>query len=409
MKKQLIHFLKLIARLGLIVMNDGFLCMATKKGTVVFESFNGKDVNDNPYAIYRQLVANNPELKEKLYFSVKPREYKRLHKEHPEIKLVKRFTPAWVPVIARAQFWVMNSRMPAWWHKNKNTTYIQTWHGTPLKRLGADIENVEIPGKTTEQYHQEFIKEAQRWQYLIAPNQYSKDIFTRAFQFNNHFLDIGYPRNDVLYTDNNAFKIKHLKQTLLGHNFRQVILYAPTWRDDDYIQPGQYHFTLPFDLKKFFDMVGDDVALIIRPHYLVADQVDVTGFEDRVFVRTAEDINQLYLISDLLITDYSSVMFDYANLKRPMLFYPYDLKHYQKELRGFYFPYDEQHLPGPVVTNPADFYQQLAIFKEAGTFPAFKSQLQQFNQQFCQWENGYASNEVAKLIKKLITERKMTK
>ncbi len=116
-----------------------------------------------------------------------------------------------------------------------------------------------------------------------------------------------------------------------------MILYAPTWRDDDYIQPGQYHFTLPFDLKKFFDMVGDDVALIIRPHYLVADQVDVTGFEDRVFVRTAEDINQLYLISDLLITDYSSVMFDYANLKRPMLFYPYDLKHYQKELRGLLF------------------------------------------------------------------------
>ena len=151
MKKQLVHFFKIIARLGLIVMNDGFLCMPIKKGTIIFESFNGKDVNDNPYAIYQQLISSNPELRDKLYFSVKPSEYKRLHRNYPEIRLLKRFTPAWVPVIARSQFWIMNSRMPSWWRKNKATTYIQTWHGTPLKRLGADIENVEIPGKTTEQ------------------------------------------------------------------------------------------------------------------------------------------------------------------------------------------------------------------------------------------------------------------
>ena len=398
MKRQLIHFLKLIARLGLIVMNDGFLCMPVKRGTVVFESFNGKEVNDNPYAVYQRMLLANPELREKLYFSVKPRDYQRLRAQHPDMKLIKRFTPAWVPIIARAEFWVMNSRMPAWWHQNKKTAYIQTWHGTPLKRLGIDIENVEIPGKTTAQYHQEFSQEASRWQYLIAPNQYSKDIFTRAFNYHNRFLDIGYPRNDVLYSSNNPERISQLKQKILHQTPKRVVMYAPTWRDDDYIVQGQYHFTLPFSLAAFFANMDADTVLIIRPHYLVADQVEVGEYGDRVFVLPESDINELYLISDLLITDYSSVMFDYANLKRPMLFYPYDLKHYQSELRGFYFPYDEEHLPGPIVTTQAAFYEQLKTFSRHGDFPAFKQQLDHFNALFCQWEDGHASDKVVQLI-----------
>ncbi len=97
-------------------------------------------------------------------------------------------------------------------------------------------------------------------------------------------------------------------------------MYAPTWRDDDFSEQGKYKFTLPFNLDDFFDSVDPQTILIIRPHYLVKDSIDITGFEDRVKILADEDINQLYLITDMLITDYSSVMFDFANLKRPMLF-----------------------------------------------------------------------------------------
>ena len=400
MKRSLIHFVKLIARMILIVMNDGFICMRVKSRTVIFESFNGKDVSDNPLAIYKQLIKDDPSAAKRSYFSVKPSEYKKLSKMYPDIQLIKRFTPGWVKYIARADFWVMNSRMPKWWKKNSRTTFIQTWHGTPLKKLGVDIENVEIPGSTTQEYHQEFIEEARRWDYLIAPNRYSHDIFKSAFKYSGHFLDIGYPRNDVLYNGDNPQSIAKIKQSLFGFQPKHVIMYAPTWRDDDFSEKGKYKFTLPFELAEFFKHVSADTFLIIRPHYLVKDSIDISGFEDHVKILADTDINQLYLITDLLITDYSSVMFDFANLKRPMLFYPYDLAHYRDQLRGFYFDYDQDNLPGPMAQNRADFYQDLSEYSAHGNFSKYAANLVAFNEKFCAWENGEASEKVSRLMQK---------
>ncbi|GAY73087.1 CDP-glycerol glycerophosphotransferase family protein [Lentilactobacillus kosonis] len=392
------QLLKLIARLVLIVINDGFLCMPIKKRRVVFESFNGRDINDNPYAIYQELVNIDANYQDSAYFSVKPSEYRRLSVTHPEIKLIRRFTPAWAVLMATSEYWVMNSRLPLWWHKNRRTHYIQTWHGTPLKKLGRDIDNVEIPGTTTAKYHEQFQQEANRWDALIAPNQYSQDIFKSAFDFKNQFLNIGYPRNDVLYTQNRSDKVAELKQKLLGKLPNTVILYAPTWRDDDYKQKGVYNFELPFDLKDFFTEVGDDTQLIIRPHYLVKDKINISGYEDRVTVLADNDINELYLIADLLITDYSSVMFDYANLKRPTLFYAYDLEHYRDELRGFYFNYQADNLSGPLVTTRIELSKKLAEFKKYRQFPGYEQHMNKFNDQFCAWETGQASSKVAQLI-----------
>lgn len=399
-KSNLIAFIKLIARYILIVINDGFICMRVKKRLVLFESFNGKDVSDNPLAIYKKVIEDNPDMKNSCYFSVKPSAFRRLSQEYPKIRLLKRFTPLWVWYSARASFWVMNSRMPQWWKKNKGTTYIQTWHGTPLKRLGVDISHVEIPGNTTQQYHQQFIDEADRWDYLIAPNAYSKTIFQSAFGFHHHFLDIGYPRNDILYHENNLKSIDLLKKQLLGTSPEHVIMYAPTWRDDDYQKQGVYKFELPFSLKKFFEVVDSNTTLIIRPHYLVKDHINISGFEDRVKICAEQDIKQLYLITDLLITDYSSVMFDFANLKRPMLFFPYDLDHYRDELRGFYFEYQPQNLPGPMVTDATRFYSELALFNTTRRFTDYEKNLEDFNTKFCAWENGTASQKVSEIILK---------
>lgn len=398
MKRSMINFIKLIARIILIVMNDGFICMPVKKETVLFESFNGKDVSDNPLAIYKQLLSDDPGARNRCYFSVKPSEYRKLSELYPDIQFVKRFTPGWVKYIARADFWVMNSRMPKWWKKNSQTTFIQTWHGTPLKKLGVDIANVEIPGSTTAEYHQEFVDEAARWDYLIAPNQYSHDIFKSAFKYAGRFLDIGYPRNDVLYSENTPEKIATIKQKLFGFQPKQVVMYAPTWRDDSFSEKGQYKFNLPFDLNEFFKRVSPDTMLVIRPHYLVKDRIDISGYEDRVRIFADVDINQLYLITDLLITDYSSVMFDFANLERPMLFYPYDLIHYRYQLRGFYFDYNQDNLPGPMAQSTDEFYQDLKDYTDHGSFTDFSTNLEAFNRKFCSWENGQASEKVSQLI-----------
>ncbi|WP_283678811.1 CDP-glycerol glycerophosphotransferase family protein [Lentilactobacillus sp. Marseille-Q4993] len=398
MSNKLVKLLKLIARYGLIVINDGFICMPVKKGRMVFESFNGNNINDNPYAIYQEVIRQNPEQTGELYFSVKPREFERLHQAFPTVKLIKRFSLKWVKLLATADYWVFNSRMPNWWKKNSRTTYVQTWHGTPLKKLGIDIENVEIPGTSTEKYHRDFANEANRWEYLIAPNEYSQKIFTSAFAFNNNYLPVGYPRNDVLYTANNQKSIVEIKKRLFGFVPNKVILYAPTWRDDDAKAQGVYNFELPFSLASFFEQIDDDTQLIIRPHYLVKDKINIDGYENRVKILADEDINQLYLISDLLITDYSSVMFDFANLMRPILFYSYDLEHYRDELRGFYFDYNESELPGPLVTDTDSFYSRISEFDKKGNYPEFQANLERFNQRFCAWEDGTAAKRVVNEI-----------
>jgi len=394
--QRIIQSLKLVARYGLIVLNGGLICLPIKRRQVVFESFNGKDINDNPAAIYRELIKEAPAYAATAYFSVKPSEYADLHAKYPDIQLVKRFTPRWVALMARAEFWVLNSRLPNWWHANRRTTTIQTWHGTPLKKLGADIAHVAIPGTSTAEYHREFITAAHRWDYLIAPNQYSQTIFQSAFGFRNQFLSIGYPRNDVLYTTSTA-ETQTLKRQLLGDVTGPVVTYAPTWRDDMAVRPGVYRFDLPFDLAEFFKHVPAGTHLIIRPHYLVKDAIDIHGFEDRVTVLAETDIAQLYLISDLLITDYSSVMFDYANLKRPELFFAYDLEHYRDQLRGFYFDY-EQEIPGPLVTTATAFYHQLDGWRTAGRFVGYEDRQAAFYHKFCEWEDGTASRQVAQLI-----------
>ncbi|MDN6572554.1 MAG: CDP-glycerol glycerophosphotransferase family protein, partial [Staphylococcus equorum] len=304
-----------------------------------------------------------------------------------------------------ANFWVFNSRMPNWLKKNKDTIYIQTWHGTPLKRLGADIQEVAMPGTDTERYKNNFIFEASRWNYLIAPNQYSEDIFKRAFQFKNTFLEIGYPRNDELVNNKNNQELKdELKEKIIGKKNGRVILYAPTWRDDYFIKKGSYKFFMPFDLGKITNCLDEEDTFIIRPHYLVGDSINIKGYENQVKVCIDENINELYLISDLLITDYSSVMFDYAILQRPMLFYPYDMAHYKEKLRGFYLDYSE--VPGPIAESEEQLYSFIVQFSSDGKFLKYVEKIHSFEQLFCSWEIGSASQKVSQIVLDQTTQLK---
>ncbi|WP_164709412.1 CDP-glycerol glycerophosphotransferase family protein [Enterococcus mediterraneensis] len=383
---------KMISYLFRMLFNFSATVFPVKAKTVVFESFNGKKPSDSPYAIYLALEKSQSDFA--CVWGVKKKFLQEARHEFPDIQFVSRFSLQWLLLMTRANYWVFNSRMPIWLKKNKKTIYIQTWHGTPLKKLGMDIENVSIPGTNTAVYKQEFVEEAKRWDYLVAPNQFSKEIFQRAFQFQNHFLDIGYPRNDVLvqHKDDPSY-IDNLKKQIIGKDTGRVILYAPTWRDDYFISKGNYRFYMPFDLKKITQLLAKEDTLIIRPHYLVGDSISVQGYEENIRICIDEDINDLYLISDLLITDYSSVMFDYAILKRPMLFYAYDYEHYKENLRGFYFDYAE--VPGPIVTDEKQFYEKLQSFLESDAFKGYQKKYNDFYQRFCQWEDGHAAEKVA--------------
>ncbi|BAK94949.1 CDP-glycerol glycerophosphotransferase family protein [Tetragenococcus halophilus] len=386
---------RIISKVYKIIFNITATVFSVRKDVVLLESFNGKLPSDNPYAIYQELVKQTD--KANLYWGIKKVHIKEAKQQFPDLNLVPRFSVKWLWLTTRANFWVFNSRMPNWLKKNKDTIYIQTWHGTPLKKLGADIQEVAMPGTDTEKYKNNFIFEASRWDYLIAPNQYSEDIFKRAFQFKNTFLEIGYPRNDELVNNKNNQKLQDgLKEKIIGKKNGRVILYAPTWRDDYFIKKGNYKFYMPFSLEKIVNCLDQDDTLIIRPHYLVGDSIDIKGYEDRVKICIDENINELYLISDLLITDYSSVMFDFAILQRPMLFYPYDMAHYKEKLRGFYLDYNE--VPGPIAEDEENLYEFIRNFVSQGQFSGYDRKKERFEQLFCSWESGEASQKITNLI-----------
>ncbi|WP_326480879.1 CDP-glycerol glycerophosphotransferase family protein [Virgibacillus halodenitrificans] len=366
--------------------------LPVKKNTVIFESFLGKQYSDSPRAIYEYLEKNN--LGYEMYWSA-DRRHIELFKDK-DVKAVRRFSIKWLLLMARAGYWVSNSRLPLWIPKPKHTTYLQTWHGTPLKKLAADMEEVHMPGTNTVKYKQNFIKEASKWDYLVSPNAYSSEIFERAFQFNKKMVESGYPRNDFLINENNVETINEIKESASLPLDKKIILYAPTWRDNQFYEKGKYKFDLQMDLELMKEELGKEYIIVLRLHYLVAENLDLTGYEGFVYdFSYHEDIRELYLIADMLITDYSSVFFDYANLKRPMMFFVYDIEDYRDNLRGFYFDF-EKKAPGPLVKTTKELILEIKNIDEHGFSPSETTE--SFYNKFCYLEDGYASHRVVEKV-----------
>ncbi|CAM3980980.1 CDP-glycerol glycerophosphotransferase family protein [Mesobacillus zeae] len=354
---------------------------------VMFESYLGKQYSCNPRAIYEYMRVNKPEYK--LYWSIDSR-YTETFKEL-DIPYIKRFSIKWLFCMARAGYWVTNSRMPLWIPKPKHTVYLQTWHGTPLKRLAQDMKEVHMPGTNTEAYKEEFYRESRNWDFLISPNAYSTEIFRRAFQYDKQILETGYPRNDMLLSPEKERLAQEIKRKLKLPMHKKVVLYAPTWRDNQYYEKGRYKFDVQLDLKEMQRELGEDYVILLRMHYLVAENLDLKPFHGFAYdCSNYVDIRDLYLISDLLITDYSSVFFDFANLWRPILFYVYDIEIYRGELRGFYFDL-EKNAPGPLVTTTVEIIDYI---KTLDLDTHNNQDYQKFHDHFCHFETGESTRKV---------------
>ena len=166
-------------------------------------------------------------------------------------------------------------------------------------------------------------------------------------------------------------------------------MYAPTWRDDEFVKKGQYLFDLKINLANLQKQIGDDYVILLRMHYLIANALDLNGYEDfAIDVSNYNDISELYLISDALITDYSSVMFDYGILKRPQFFFAYDIEKYDKGLRGFYMDYMND-LPGEIITDEFKLAEELKHIDKHKE--RYKDKIEKFYQDFCSLEKGHAS------------------
>ncbi|MFT9427804.1 MAG: CDP-glycerol glycerophosphotransferase family protein [Sporolactobacillus sp.] len=363
--------------------------LPVKKNLVMFESFFGRQYSCNPRAIYEYMRDQHSDFQ--LLWSASPK-YTEIFEAHG-VPYVKRFSFKWLYYMTRANYWVINVRLPLWMAKPAHTIYLQTWHGTPLKRLAMDMEEVHMPGTTVEKYKANFLAESARWDYLISPNAYSSEIFARAFGFHQEMLETGYPRNDFLYQANNEAAMNKIKAQYGLPLDKKILLYAPTWRDNQFYGKGRYKFDLDLDLDYMRHEIGDEYIIIMRMHYLIADNLDLSEYEGFAYdFSHHEDIRELYLISDILITDYSSVFFDYANLRRPMIFFAYDIDDYRDNLRGFYFDF-ERTAPGPIVKTTAEVIAAVREIAQAGFLVS--DHFDAFVEKFCALEDGSSSQKVA--------------
>lgn len=392
---------KIIRLLVIVAYKIVFHFFSTKKGVILFESSNARNYTGNPKYIYEYLINSEYKDKFKCVWSLED-----LTTEIPGNPIkVRRTRLKYLYYTIISNFWIFDSRHPKYILKKKECEYIQTWHGTPLKKLGLDMDMLNMGGNTNiEKYKTNFRNNSAIWDYLIAQNDFSTNIFKRAFDFKGEFLKIGYPRNDILVNKKEDNKlIKDIKEKV-GltksdiDNDKKIILYAPTWRDNEFHSEGIYKFSSQMDFDLLKDQLSDEYIMIVKYHYLVKDKIDWSKYSDFVIVADEKwDIQELYLISDILITDYSSVMFDYSLLKRPMLFYAYDLDFYKKDLRGFYFNFIEE-VPGPILETNQGLASYLKDFDLKAYSSKYKDKYSKFIAKYNQYDDGNASNEIVNLL-----------
>lgn len=385
---------KILKNIIILIYKMVYQIIPINSKTIVFESSVGRNYTGNPKAIYEEMIRQGLDLSYNCIWILED-----INKIIPgNCKKVKRLRIRYFFYMISAKYWVMDSRQPSFLKKKKGNIYIQTWHGTPLKKLGLDMRFVNMSGYSDiQEYRRVFKENSKRWDYLISQNSYSSKIFRHAFDFHKDILEIGYPRNDILFNYKND-ELNELKLSLGIPKNKKIILYAPTWRDNKYTDDGRYKFIMPINLDDFIERFSAEYVLVLKPHYLIADNIDYSKYGDNIKICGIEyDIQKLYLISDILITDYSSVMFDYCLLKKPILFFMYDLEEYTGEIREFYFNILEE-APGKIVTNNNDLMNAIKNIEKISK--DYMVKYSDFTNKYCCVDKGNASNKIVELIEK---------
>ncbi|GHE67123.1 glycosyl transferase [Streptomyces spiralis] len=348
----------------------------------VFSAYWGRSVSCNPAAIDAELARRAPRMRR--VWAVRPDAVDRVP---GGVDCVPIGSKEYWAAVARAKYLVNNVNFPDSVVKREGQVHVQTHHGTPLKTMGLDQR--KYPASTNMSFGK-LLKRCDRWDFSITSNRFTTAVWERVYPSSYVSLETGYPRNDAL-VNATADDVRTAREELGLSETGTVFLYMPTHRE------YQRGFVPRLDLERLAERLGSDVTLLVRGHYFYGGsaRLETLRAAGRIIdVSEHPSVEQLYLAADALITDYSSAMFDYANLDRPIVVFADDWDTYSV-VRGTYFDVLREG-PGAVATTQEELTDLLLSDQWRGRRAA--EARARFRQRFCEFDDGRAAERVVRHV-----------
>ncbi|MFH8979409.1 bifunctional glycosyltransferase/CDP-glycerol:glycerophosphate glycerophosphotransferase [Streptomyces varsoviensis] len=349
------------------------------RDTVLYSSFGGRRYSDSPRAVHEELVRRGADVEH--LWVVRDRQFE----VPPTARALILGSAEWYEALARSRRIVTNTQLPPWFRRREGQYVLQTWHGTPLKRIGADLAGtlcaeLAPSGPAPDPGAQ--------WSTLLSANPHSTRVFRRALGYHGEIAETGLPRTDALFAADRAERAAALRRRLGIPRGKRVVLYAPTQRDERAYDTGHYRLHLPLNVARAESALGADHVLLVRSHPLVADQVPARRGPFLRDVSAHPDAADVLLAADVLVTDYSSLAVDFANTGRPLLYLTPDLARFRDTVRGFTTDFVSE-APGPQLTGTDDLVDALRDVERVAISyaPAYR----RFRAAYCPFDDGGAA------------------
>lgn len=367
----------------IIVFNRVLSRLPVRTGLAVFESQLGRHYSDNPKYIYRELRRSGRPVRAVWSYASSPTGFP------DDARLVKRGSWAYYLALARAQFWIDNQGFPDRLRKRPETTYIQTWHGSAFKLMGLDQPRLKS-GPAGDQAR--LRRMVERFDCFLVRSGHDTETLCSGLGVRSELLPVGYPRNDPLVNGVDgdpelAAEVAALRDSLGLDDGRRAVLYAPTYVTGPKGRPVRL-LDAPVDPAVFAQELGEEYVLLVRPHYLCRANVPPGARAVMRDVGAVPDVTPLLLVADALVTDHSSIMFDFALLDRPIVLHLPD----GRDLATGYFDL-ERHAPGPITRTEDELVAALAGLDAAEAEHAGRRRA--FAARFGEHDRGTAARTVA--------------
>lgn len=362
-----------------------------KPHQILYQVRDGKSITDSPYAIFLGLNAHETFSNYQHIWVVDHPDtlvfYQEKFKVFQNVSFVIKESNEYLKALTESKFLINNATFPAYFTKKPEQVYINTWHGTPLKHMGFDVKN-NLKGS------QNTMKNFLASDYMISPNAHTTNIFKHAFKldglYSGEILEIGYPRID-LTINTTANEAREYLAEHLNLKKNPIILYCPTWRGKNVNDPENSLLNIFEEIKLLNQKLPHQV--LVKVHPFVYSKAKEMPELKPYLVPDFLDTNQLMPAVDLMITDYSSIFFDFLVTDKPIVFYVPDLDKYQNE-RGVYI--DLCALPGPVADNIQDVITLVSneSYKDADV----QGKYAKFKHNFVNYENGSVTERLIESV-----------